>query len=400
MERGVKLQQETALLIGAGFTARALIAHLKARGMGVIATCRSHDSAQALRDLGASPLIYNSGHAALLKKALGEATHIISSVPPNKSTANKNAPLTDPVLGDPVLKDIGGKLLDFAPNLKWAAYLSATSVYGDRKGQWAFEDEFLRPMTRRGHARIEAELAWLETGAPVHIFRLAGIYGPSRNPFDKILGGTARAVIKPRHIVNRIHVDDICRALLASMDRPNPAQVYNTADGQPAPPQDVLDYAADMLAAPRPPRIAHEHADISDMARSFYLETKAVDISRAKTELKWQPQYASYREGLSAIFEAEGRSARGVTLTGFINVPDDDAESVAKALPEHIRLTQAETGCESFRVSQDPQDPLRYHLYERFSSVAAFKAHQQRAAQSSWAKASKNVTRHYQIFGA
>jgi len=155
------------------------------------------------------------------------------------------------------------------PKAAWVGYLSATSVYGDRQGQWAFEDELLRPLTRRGKNRANAELQWLETGAaihvfPVHVFRLAGIYGPGRNGFKRLREGKARAVIKAGHIVNRIHLDDIVSALLASIDAPSPLKIYNIADGQiyniadgPAPPQEVINYTADLIDSPRPRNKAH-----------------------------------------------------------------------------------------------------------------------------------------------
>jgi len=193
---------KTALLLGAGYSAKSMIAPLLARGYDVIATTRSSEKAVHLKTLGAT------------------------------------------------------------------RYLSATSVYGDRQGQWAFEDELLRPLTRRGKNRANAELQWLETGAAVHIFRLAGIYGPGRNGFERLRERKARAVIKAGHVVNRIHLDDIVSALFASIEAPNPLKIYNISDGHPAPPQEVINFTADLIDSPRPPQLNHDTADISDMARS------------------------------------------------------------------------------------------------------------------------------------
>lgn len=280
----------TAVLLGFGYCARAVYPLLIAQGYDVIVTKRG-----ALKPLGDETIKvveFDGIISPALADIISSAEIIISSIPPNAQ-------------GDPFINALVATPIA-APHLRWAGYLSATSVYGDRAGQWAFEDELLRPVTARGRARVEAELAWLETGWPVHIFRLAGIYGPeimgvSRHPFDKIQSGTARAIIKPGHVVNRIHVDDIARALISSIGRPDPAQVYNLADGHPAPPQDVLNFAAMLLGVAPPPQTDLSDPSLSKMVRSFYGETKRIDISRAHRDLGWRPQYPDYQSGLRAI---------------------------------------------------------------------------------------------------
>lgn len=197
-----------ALLFGAGYTAQALAPTLKKKGYKVIGTARN------AKKTGFTIIPFTKELSPKLIGALSQTEIILSSIPPHDDG-------TDPVMA--ALPD----LAQLAPNCRWAGYLSATSVYGDRNGQWAFEDERLHPVTQRGHNRIESELAWLEqSDLPVHVFRLAGIYGPevngrARNPFTRIQSGKARAVIKPGHVVNRIYVDDIVSALLASMDKPD-----------------------------------------------------------------------------------------------------------------------------------------------------------------------------------
>jgi len=281
----MKHQQGKIALLGAGYVARALIPALNESGWDIIATTRDGSSAADCETFA-----YDSaaGMSSPLKAALEDCTAIISSIPPKTDF-------------DPVIKDLAGVNLS---RVAWAAYLSATSVYGDRAGHWAFEDELLFPTLKRGRRRILAELDWLESGLPVHIFRLAGIYGPGRNPFDKLFSGKAKVIDKPGHVVNRIHVEDIITALLASMERPKPCTVYNIADGRPAPPGDVLDYAAALCGAAQPPRFSLEEADISDMARSFYAETKRIAIDRAEKELGFKPKHPTYREGLDAIWAA------------------------------------------------------------------------------------------------
>ena len=391
MARRIKSQlekraQKTALLLGAGYCAKAMIAPLLGRGYEVLATTRSPEKAATLTTLGVTPVIYNGNLNAAMLESLAKADIILSSIPPNDN-------------GDPFLNGLPRPLSEIAANTSWIGYLSATSVYGDRQGQWAFEDELLRPLTRRGKNRAEAEMQWLETQTPVHVFRLAGIYGPGRNSLDRLRGGKARAVIKTGHVVNRIHRDDIVSGLMASIERPDPLKIYNLADGHPAPPQDVLNFAADLIAAPRPPQLGHDTADISDMARSFYKETKRVDSSRAERDLGWVPRYKNYRPGLMATLKAERGDTQTVYLSGYIDVPEGDLKSITLALPTHIRLTKQEPDCTSFRVWQDEAIPTRFHVFETFVSPIAYRRHQARMKNSEWASVSRNAKRNYDIIG-
>ncbi|MDA8708603.1 NAD(P)-binding domain-containing protein [Hellea sp.] len=390
MPRRIKSQSHkgppAALLLGAGYCAKAMITPLLARGYEVFATTRSPEKAAQLKTLGVTPVIYNGNLNAAMTDILAKAELILTSIPPNDQ-------------GDPFINALPRPSPNLAPKAKWIGYLSATSVYGDRQGQWAFEDELLRPLTRRGKNRAKAELQWLETLTPVHVFRLAGIYGKGRNPFERIKQGKARAVIKPGHVVNRIHLDDIVSALLASIDAPDPLKIYNLADGHPAPPQDVINFAAGLLSEALPPQLNHDTADISDMARSFYKETKRVDISRARRELGWAPQYEIYRQGLMATLKAERGETNTVYLSGYIDVPKADLKSIKLALPTHIRLSQQEPDCTAFNIRQDVDHPTRFHIFETFASEAAFKRHQDRMKNSEWASISKNAKRHYDVVG-
>ena len=276
-----RINKRTALLIGAGYTARALVPALLARGIRVVVTTRNGTC-----DLeGVRCLTFDGTASPELGQAFKAADIILSSIPPDRGTGE-----------DAALRAFG----HLETKASWIGYLSATSVYGDRDGGWAFETEWPTPGLGRGRHRAEAELGWLETGWPAHIFRLAGIYGPGRLPFAKLRNGTARAVIKSGHIVNRIHVADIVSVVLASIDTPDPQAVYNIADGNPAPPQDVLDFAARLLDLPPPPRVDVNDLQVSDMARSFYVESKRIDITKAQRELGWIPRYPDYRAGLRA----------------------------------------------------------------------------------------------------
>lgn len=278
----------TLLSIGHGYSARALAGRL-GEGWHVIATTRSPEKAGALRADRIQALIWPGTDLA---PALRRATHLLSSVAPGPE-------------GDPVLAEIAPKLAA-ARHLTWVGYLSTTGVYGDHAGGWVDESTPLTPATERGRARMQAEAAWQALGLPLHIFRLAGIYGPGRGPFAKVRAGTARRIVKPGQVFSRIHVDDIAQVLAASIARPDPGAIYNVCDDDPAPPQDVIAHAAMLLGLPLPPEIPFDTANLSPMARSFYAESKKVSNERIKSELGVQLIHPTYRQGLAALLTAEG----------------------------------------------------------------------------------------------
>lgn len=276
---------QTLLSIGHGYSAQALARILPADWQ-VIATTRSAEKAAAMT--GAEVVIWPGGDLA---GAVARATHVLSSVAPDADS-------------DPVLRDIGPALAR-ADHLRWVGYLSTTGVYGDHHGGWVDETTPLTPATERGIARMQAEAAWRDLNLPLHIFRLAGIYGPGRGPFAKVKSGTARRIIKPGQVFSRAHVEDIAQVLLASIQRPNPGAVYNVCDDDPAPPQDVIAHAAELLGMAIPPDIPFDEAAFTPMARSFYAESKKVRNDRIKDELGVVLKYPDYKAGLAALLTAE-----------------------------------------------------------------------------------------------
>lgn len=259
----------------------------------MIGTTRTAEKAERMRAEGVEPVIWPGGD---LGPALAEATHLLTSVAPDDD-------------GDPVLRDAGDAIAGAAGHIVWAGYLSTTGVYGDRQGGWVDETSDLRPATRRGEARVAAEAAWqalaAQSGLALHIFRLAGIYGPGRGPFAKVKDGSARRIVKPGQVFSRIHVDDIATVLRASMARPDPGAIYNVCDDDPAPPEDVLAHAAELLGLPPPPEVPFEAAEMSPMARSFYAESKSVRNDRIKRDLGVNLAYPDYRAGLAALLAQE-----------------------------------------------------------------------------------------------
>jgi nucleoside-diphosphate-sugar epimerase len=275
------------LTLGHGYSAAALAATLPDwRRLG---TTRSPERAAAMRAAGVAPLDW--ADVAAVDAAIAAASHILVSLPPDAD-------------GDPVLARHRPALAAARP--AWLGYLSTTGVYGDRAGGWVDEASPLAPVGERGRRRVAAEAAWAATGLPVHHFRLAGIYGPGRSALDRLRAGTARRIVKPGQVFSRIHVADIAAALAASIARPDPGRAYNLADDEPAPPEDVIEFAAGLLGLPVPPAVAFEDADLGPMARSFYAESKRVANDRIKRELGLRLAYPDYRRGLAAILAAGG----------------------------------------------------------------------------------------------
>ncbi|RLL72289.1 SDR family oxidoreductase [Paenirhodobacter hankyongi] len=275
------------LSVGHGYSAQALARVLRPQGWRIIATTRSAEKAVALRATGVEAQVWAGGSLPL-----AGVTHLLSSVAPDAA-------------GDPVLTACGAQIAAAAGQLDWVGYLSTVGVYGDHAGGWVDEDTPLTPATKRGEMRVAAERAWAAIpGLPLHIFRLAGIYGPGRGPFEKVREGTARRILKPGQVFSRIHVDDIAQVLAASIAQPNPGRVYNVCDDDPAPPEDVLSHAAALLGLPEPPGVPFDAAELSPMARSFYAENKRVRNDRIKTELGVRLRYPDYRAGLAALLQA------------------------------------------------------------------------------------------------
>lgn len=278
------------LTLGHGYSADALARRLIPQGWRVIGTTRSPERADAMRKAGIEPLIWP---AQSLQPALADATHILVSMAPDAS-------------GDPVLQAHRAEIAAAKP--QWLGYLSTTGVYGDHAGGWVDETTPLTPSTSRGRARVAAEAEWQAMGLPLHIFRLAGIYGPGRGPFEKVRNGTARRIIKAGQVFSRIHVEDIAQVLEASIHLPRAGAIYNLCDDDPAPPEDVLLYAAELLGLPAPPAEDFANAEMTPMARSFYAESKRVSNRRIKDELGVALIHKDYRSGLRALLESEAAS--------------------------------------------------------------------------------------------
>ena len=283
----------TLLTLGHGYSAQALARLLIPQGWQVIGTARTPERADELLATGVRPLIYPGD----LGSALARASHILISAAPDMN-------------GDIFLQSHRDQIVS-AP-ATWVGYLSTTAVYGDHQGAWVDEDTPCVPVAERSHARLSAEQAWSECAADMaaelDILRLSGIYGPQRNALANLREGTARRIIKPGQVFNRIHVADIADAIAACVARGQPGRIYNVTDDEPAPPQDVVEYAAKLLGVAPPPERDFATTEMTPMARSFYGENKRVSNKRIKSELGFEFARPTYREGLQALLtQGEGR---------------------------------------------------------------------------------------------
>ena len=281
---------QTLVSFGHGYSAQALVPLLPPEAWTIIGTTRSADRAADLANTGITPVVWPG---ADMPAYLDQATHLLISAAPDDA-------------GDPVLSALHTEIAARAGQFSWVGYLSTTGVYGDHNGDWVDETTPLTPATKRGVARVKAEAAWAAIpGLPLHIFRLAGIYGPGRGPFAKVRSGAARRIIKPGQVFSRTHVADIAQVLAASIAHPNPGAAYNVCDDDPAPPEDVIGYAAELLGLPLPPAEDFATAEMTPMARSFYAESKKVRNDRIKDELGVKLRYPDYRAGLQALLALE-----------------------------------------------------------------------------------------------
>jgi len=284
---------------GLGYSARALARRLMADGWAIAGTCRSEDTAASLGDEGIEAVVFDPASGTIPPATiLDGATHVLSSISPDAD-------------GDPALVHFGDALAA-RRDIEWIGYLSTTGVYGDSRGDWVDESTPPRPSLDRAKRRVAAERAWMalyeDHGLPVHIFRLAGIYGPGRSVLDTIRAGNARRIDRPDQLFGRIHVDDIAETLVSSVARPNPGAIYNVCDDEPAAPADVTAYGCALLGVEPPPLIPFEVAarEMSPMGRTFWEDNRKVSNRRIREELEVELAYPDYRAGLEGVLKAGG----------------------------------------------------------------------------------------------
>jgi nucleoside-diphosphate-sugar epimerase len=295
-------------IFGLGYSAMHYVT-TRAAGKYVAGTVRTRDKAQQIdaSHTNVEALVFDTPAIdATIEQRLASATRLLISIPPSDSA-------------DLVLAHFAEAVAS-APRLERIVYLSTIGVYGDAHGAWIDEDESTEPNSARNRARALAEQQWLTFGEgarkKVTILRLAGIYGPGRNALVNLREGKARRIIKPAHVFNRIHVEDIARAIEAVFGRDAPSGVFNVTDDEPAPPQDVIAYAAGLLGIEPPPEIPFESADLTPMTRSFYSSSKRVSNEKMKEKLGVTLAYPTYRDGLRQLAEGFANKALREMVVG------------------------------------------------------------------------------------
>lgn len=280
------------LILGAGYSGTAIAKALHPAAQSVTGTTRSQEKLATLKVAGIEPLLFDGNAISPeLTEAMRKTTHLVQSIAPGRD-------------GDPMFRAATPPLDRLLPKLRWVGYLSTVGVYGDHGGGWVSEETPLKPVSQRSVERVEAENAWLDHGAslgiPVAVLRLAGIYGPGRNAFRNLTEGTARRVVKPNQVFNRIRVEDIGAAAAFLAGR-GMGGIFNVTDDEPGPPQDVVAEAARLMGVEPPPEIPFESAEMSPMARSFYGENKRVSNARLR-QAGFEFAFPNYRVSLAQLW--------------------------------------------------------------------------------------------------
>jgi hypothetical protein len=284
------------LILGFGYSARHAAAHLRPHLQAATGTARDAGKAARLTEHGVTGIAYDgTGPSPALAEAIAAATYILVSAGPDRD-------------GDPFLRHHAGDVSRSASagRLAWIGYYSTVGIFGDTQGAWVEDDTPPNPASERTRWRVEAEQAWTAAGAaggvPVALLRLAGIYGPGRNAFVNLAAGTAKRVVRPGQVFNRIHVEDIA-AVTAAAALARAGGAFNVADDEPAPPQDPIAYAAGLMGIEAPPEVPFAEAELSPMARTFWGENKRVRNRRIRADLGVTLAYPTYREGLRALWD-------------------------------------------------------------------------------------------------
>ena len=282
----------SVFIFGAGYSGKAIARELAGEASFIGGTTRTTENYSALQAAGIEPYAFSGQSDETANLPLAGTTHMVVSIAPGKD-------------GDPLLSETMRQVFDDMPALKWIGYLSTVGVYGDHQGEWVNEETTCRAVSARSIARAEAEDAWLALGrkmnVPVATLRLSGIYGPGRNAFINLEAGRARRLIKPGQVFNRIHVDDIAGAV-AHLARARTGGIFNVTDDQPAPPQNVVLRAAEIMGVQAPSEHAFKTAELTPMVRSFYGENKRVSNARLK-QAGYVFRHADFNAGLLNLWE-------------------------------------------------------------------------------------------------
>ena len=275
------------LVLGCGFSGSFFAKTIRKFGCNVLTSSRSTSRAP-------NSFVFNSENGTVPNaKIFDGVTHILSCIPPDK---NGN---------DPVLEILQSKLQDLP--LEWIGYLSTTGVYGNTKGGWVSEIDQPNPFQKRSHNRLNCEKKWIESGLPVQIFRLPGIYGPGRSTFEAIKNKKIRVISKKNQVFSRVHVADITNAIIYLLQNKNSLKFYqiiNIADDEPYSQIEVMQYCYDLIGLTMPKPILFEDAkeELSPIAQSFWMENRRVSNKLLCETLGYELIYKNYKIGLKNCY--------------------------------------------------------------------------------------------------
>ena len=286
-------KKKRLLIFGFGYTSKFLCHKLAKKNWQVFCTTRFSEKFEEIQSINATPIAFDDEEK--IKDLLDEDLYILSTAPPEKDS-------------DPVIDSYGYLFKNNSERVRWVGYLSTTSVYGDKRGEWVTEDTVLKPSLKRSILRVVAENLWIKLGeilaTKTMIFRLAGIYGPGRSLVDRLIENEKIYIVdKPGHLFNRIHIEDIVGAIEMAMSTQFRSAIFNLSDDLPATQLEVAQFAANLLKKNCPETVNLKSERVSEMARSFYKEEKKVSNKKLKNELGYQLAFPSFKEGLLAIYK-------------------------------------------------------------------------------------------------
>jgi len=275
------------LILGCGFSGSFFAKKIRKLGCTALTSSRSENK-------DPNSFVFNSENFTVPnEKIFDGVTHILSCIPPDKNGK------------DPVLGSLKNKLKSLS--LQWVGYLSTTGVYGNTKGDWVYETDQPNPFQSRSHKRLNCEKEWIESGFPVQIFRLPGIYGPGRSSFEAIRNKKIRIISKKNQVFSRIHVADITNAIIYLLENKNSLkfhQIINIADDEPCSQIEVIQYCYDLLGLQMPKPILFEDAkeELSPIAQSFWMENRRVSNKLLCETLGYKLMYKNYKIGLKDCY--------------------------------------------------------------------------------------------------
>ena len=272
------------LILGCGFSGSFFAKTIRKFGCTALTSSRSEKN-------DPNSFVFNSENGIVPnEKIFDGVTHILSCIPPDKNGK------------DPVLGSLKNKLESLS--LEWVGYLSTTGVYGHTKGDWVSEIDQPNPLQKRSHKRLNCEKEWIQSGLPIQIFRLPGIYGPGRSTLEAIKNKTIKVIHKENQVFSRIHVADIANAIIYLLQNRNNLDfhpIINIADDKPCSQIEVIRYGHKLLGLKMPKTILFEEAknDLSQIAQSFWIENRRVSNKLLCEKLGYKLIYKNYQLGLN-----------------------------------------------------------------------------------------------------